>query len=314
MSETISRLLLRLSEAGSDGLLIGSEARAHRGPVFDSLVRRGVLCEEAPLSEWALCAGCECGLPWRQIAADGDQYRARCPLDRSRDVVLEADDFRLFSLDPVALARFISAAAGLDGHAEEISAGIWRLGRLSSRRDLVVCFERRVLEQPHLPSVLAAREQPVVTLLGPRPAPRVRESLHTAGVDCVDIESVVSTDADQTIVLNRTRLDIDGPARLVLDMPRVRVVIDGIAQSVSAQPFRLLGLLVSAALDGKGSVSTFVIVEQFGREPNDLVRNLRDALSKGRDNATEIRGWIVAVRSQSAFRIALPAEQIEVLR
>ena len=49
-----------------------------------------------------------------------------------------------------------------------------------------------------------------------------------------------------------------------------------------------------------------------GRDARDLVRELRDALSAGRSNHSDLRNWIVARRSLGAFELALEREEIEV--
>jgi len=63
MTETILRLLTRLSEAGDDAILPGELASPFFGPVFDRLLAKRVLVEQAPLADWDVCVGCECGLP-----------------------------------------------------------------------------------------------------------------------------------------------------------------------------------------------------------------------------------------------------------
>jgi hypothetical protein len=52
MTETILRLLTRLSEAGDDAILSGELAAPLFGPVFDRLLAKRVLVEHAPLSDW----------------------------------------------------------------------------------------------------------------------------------------------------------------------------------------------------------------------------------------------------------------------
>ena len=92
MTETILRLLTRLSEAGGDAILPGELAAPFFGPVFDRLLAKRVLVEQAPLSDWEVCDVCECGLPCRPIRKVGDAFRADCPFDHRQDIELTEDD------------------------------------------------------------------------------------------------------------------------------------------------------------------------------------------------------------------------------
>ena len=55
MTETILRLLTRLSEAGDDAILSGDLAVPFFGPVFDRLLAKRFLVEQAPLIDWEVC-------------------------------------------------------------------------------------------------------------------------------------------------------------------------------------------------------------------------------------------------------------------
>ena len=90
------------------------------------------------------------------------------------------------------------------------------------------------------------------------------------------------------------------------------MLIDGTPQRVSAQPFKLLALLARGVREGTGPVRNRAIEEETGREPRDLVRELRDALSVGRPNASELRDWIEARRSLGAFELVLEPQQVEI--
>src|SRR6056297_3490024 len=128
MTETILRLLTRLSEAGEDAILPCELAAPFFGPGFDRLLKKRVLVELAPLSDWEVCDACECGLPCRPIRKVGDAFRAECPLDRRHDVDLTKEDLRVFRIGGEALASIIGVAAGL-GVAPKLAAEkVWRLG------------------------------------------------------------------------------------------------------------------------------------------------------------------------------------------
>ena len=109
----ISTLLKLLSEAGNEAVLSTSLARSHFGPVFDRLLKARVLVEQAPLEDWDLCNGCECGMLVRPIRPHGDRFRADCPLDPARDVILEKNDLRVFEIGVAVLMHKIASAAGL---------------------------------------------------------------------------------------------------------------------------------------------------------------------------------------------------------
>ena len=90
------------------------------------------------------------------------------------------------------------------------------------------------------------------------------------------------------------------------------MLIDGTPQRVPSQPFNLLALLAQAVRDGRGPVRSRAIEDTTGRDARDLVRELRDALSAGRPNGSELRDWIEARRSLGAFELVLQREEIEV--
>ena len=314
MTETLATSLLRLSEAGTDEVLIGSEAQPHFGPEFERLLRRGVLREEARLNEWAPCDDCECGAEWRPLDAEGDdRLRARCPLDHSRDVILHDEDVRIFRLDYDALARFLgSAVGGLSGEVEAVAPGIWSLGMLPSRRRIGVCFERYILEQFHLPVLLGPLADPHMTLLGPPAKPQVLTALRSAGIEFVELARAWSSDTAGRFLMNTLLIEPVGRARLVLDASAQRVFVDGTPQHVPGQPYRFLDMLVTATAEGRGPVSKFDIEERLSRrQAKDVARELRNALSRGRPNGDEIRAWIAAVRSGGAFEITLPPDEVD---
>jgi hypothetical protein len=64
--------------------------------------------------------------------------------------------------------------------------------------------------------------------------------------------------------------------------------------------------------DGRGPVRNRAIEDATGRDARDLVRELRDALSAGRPDGANLRGWIEARRSLGAFELVLEPEQVEI--
>jgi hypothetical protein len=109
-------------------------------------------------------------------------------------------------------------------------------------------------------------------------------------------------------------ISLDPPARelrLVIRTSEQAVTIDGRRQPVAAQPFRLLILLAEQRRSGCGPVGNRAIENLTGRDPRDLVRELRDALSAGRPDAREIRGWIAARRSAGGFELTLSDQHVQ---
>lgn len=92
-----------------------------------------------------------------------------------------------------------------------------------------------------------------------------------------------------------------------------KVSVDGLPQHVPAQPFALLCLLARHAVDGKGAVENRAVEAETQRVARDLVRDLRDALSRGRSDAPRIRDWIESRRSAGGYELALRPEQVEIL-
>ena len=146
MTEMILQLLTRLSEAGDDAVLSGAVAESHYGAEFDRLLRKRVLVEAAPISEWGVCDRCECGLISRPIRPNGDQYKADCPLDPREDVILSAEDIRSFRINLNGLAGEISTEAGLRGHAEAVARRLWDLGQTESGRSVFLIFDASSLK------------------------------------------------------------------------------------------------------------------------------------------------------------------------
>ena len=143
MTDTLTALLLRLSEGGRPALLWGRMAKAAFGPAFERLLADGVLVECPPAEEWSACADCECGFDARPIQRIGDRIIAACPFDASSDIELEEDDLRDFRIDPEKLVALIAEASGFPEPIETLAPDLWRIGRLASGRSVVVAVRAR---------------------------------------------------------------------------------------------------------------------------------------------------------------------------
>jgi hypothetical protein len=171
-----------------------------------------------------------------------------------------------------------------------------------------------VLDQPGIVLLLkAAAGGAPVTVLTPEPDASIRLRFLEAGIDFVELRSALVPGPSGIDRLDRDALEprTEGP-RLSIHLEAQAVLIDGTPQRVPSQPFTLLALLARAVRDGKGPVRNRAIEDATGRDARDLVRELRDALSAGRSNGSELRDWIEARRSLGAYALVLEREEIVV--
>lgn len=314
MTDTLTALLLQLSE-GSARLLWGRVARRHYGCGFDRLLAEGVLTERPPAEEWSTCANCDCDFDVRPIQRIGDRIIAACPFDVSADTELEEDDLRDFRIDPDRLVALVAGASGFEEPPEPLAPDLWRFGRLASGRSVVVGITARALDHAGIVLLLkAAAAGAPVTVVAPDPGPAIRLRFLEAGIDLVELQSALTPTEGLVDRLDLVMLEptADG-RRLSIQLAAQTVMIDGTPQRVPSQPFKLLTLLAQEVRDGRGPVRNRAIEDATGRDARDLVRELRDALSAGRPNASELRDWVEARRSLGAFELALEPEQIEIV-
>ncbi len=314
MTDTLAALLLRLSEGDGPAILWGRMAKPHFGPAFERMLAAGVLVECPPAEEWAACADCDCGFDARPIQRLGNRIIAACPYDASSDIELEEDDLRDFRIDAPKLVALIAEASGFTEPTETLAPDLWRIGRLASGRSVVVAVRARDLDQPGIVLLLKADAGGApVTVLAPDPGHAIRLRFLEAGIDLVELRAAIGPGPQGVECMKRSLLEpkMEG-LRLSVDLATRTVTIDGTAQRIASQPFKLLALFAQAARDRTGPVANRAIEDATGRDARDLVRELRDALSAGRPNRSELRNWIVARRSLGAFELALEREEIEV--
>lgn len=314
MTETLGALLLRLSEADGPAVLWGRRARPHFGRAFERLLASGVLVEQAPAESWPPCADCECGLDVRPIQTIGGRLVAACPWDAGADAVLAPDDLRNFVIDEQRLVEGLAEMLPGSELVEPVP-GLWGFGLGPTGRALFLTLRRSVANDPALLAVMRAGARGAgITLVAPRPTGAVLMRLR----DATDLRVVSIAEAATLDEMGRLRLESvvdDAPSsmapRLVLQAAAQTVLVDGSAQPVPAQPFRLLLLLVEKARGGGGPVENRKIYDATGRDARDLVRELREALAAGRPKPGEIRGWIKARRSAGGFELTLHRDQID---
>jgi len=313
MTDTLIALLLRRTEQGRSAHLWGREARPHHGRAFDRLVAAGVLVEEPPMEAWSTCTHCHCGFDWRPIQRIGARIVAACPIDAGSDTELEEDDLRSFAIDASALVAQLASESDLDGAVEEIAPHLWLLGRLHTGRMVVLALDKDAIAHPGATLLIrAVAAGTPATLLAPSPTASERRRFKEAGIDLVETLSALTPGPRGIDRLDRHALTpkAAGP-RLSIRVTVRAVLVDGTPQRVPPQPFNLLALLARAVRDGDGPVSNRAIEDATGRDARDLVRELRDALSAGRANASELRNWIEARRGLGAFQLVLEPGEVE---
>ncbi len=306
---TIFALLMRLSEAGPDAVLWGRAAQPHFGPVFDRLLRKRVLVERPRAAMWPTCADCDCGLDARPIVETQGNLVAACPLDHHADQNLAPDDLRSFCIDSERLVAVMAGASGFSNPAP-ILPGLWHVGRLASGRAVFLALHQGAVDQPGIILILhAAASGAPITLLAPDMPPAVRLRFSEASIDVAILRSVLSPSSSGIDAINISALEAPAHApRLVVAKTAQTVTLDDRHLHFSPQLWRLMLMLVEQALTKDPVLSHQVIGGATGREPRDLIRNLRDNLMAQGLSEAEAKALIKTARSRG-YRIGLdPAE------
>jgi len=314
MTETILRLLTRLSEAGGDAILPGELAAPFFGPAFDRLLAKRVLVEQAPLADWDVCDACECGLPCRPIRKVGDAFRAECPLDRRQDIELTEDDLRVFRIGAEALASVIGAAAGF-GTAPKLAAEkVWRLGDTPSGRAVFLALEPVALTGDGIiASLRHAAEGSDITILAPVLPPEAARRHHDAGFHLIETLTVLMPAADGIGVTIDVAALAPAPQSPVLRVLRATAEVqwDGRSVILSRQIFPVFERLLEKALSRDQVASGSHVEGTTAREAKDLIRELRDAFKAAGFTDAESKALIVTVRNRG-YRLGVPATGIVV--
>jgi hypothetical protein len=313
MTETILRLLTRLSEAGSDAILTGEMAGPFQGPAFERLLAWRIIVEDSPLSEWEVCDRCDCGLASRRIRSAGDKrFRAECPLDRRQDVVLTEDDLRVYRVGGPALASAISAVAGFSENPPQLVDGLWQLGALPSGRIVFLALEPAALTGGNIAATLrqAAQGQDV-TILAPALPPSAALRLREAGFHLVETLSVMMpVSGGLGITIDPPTLG-PAPATATLRVRTGTAEVQWAGRSVvlSHQLFPVLQRLLEKALTRDQVASRSHVEGTTGREAKDLIRELRAAFVAAGFTKAETEALIVTVRGRG-YCLGVPASGI----
>jgi len=314
MTETILRLLTRLSEAGDDAILPGDLAAPFFGPVFKRLLAKRVLVEQAPLSDWDVCYACECGLPCRPIRKAGDAFRAECPLDHRQDIDLTNEDLRVFRIGGDALASAIGAAAGFGAAPKLATHKVWLLGETPSGRTVFLALEREALVGDGIIATLRQiAKRSDITILAPELLPEVAQRHNDAGFHLVETLAVLTPASNSLgVVIDSAALD-PVPLAPVLRVRKQTAEVQWNGRSVilSRQIFPVFERLLEKALSRDQLASGFHVEGTTGREAKDLIRELRDAFKAAGFTNPESRALIATVRGRG-YRLGVVAADIVV--
>lgn len=314
MTETILKLLTRLSEAGDDAILPGELAAPFFGQVFDRLLAKRVLVEQAPVSDWEVCDTCECGLPCRPIRKAGDAFRAECPLDRRQDINLTEDDLREFRIGAAALASVIGAAAGFGAAPKRGAENVWRLGDTPSGRAVFLALEPAALTGDGLiASLRQAAQGADITILAPVLPAGVTQRLDDTGFHLIETLAVLKpTSNDLGVAIDVADL-APVPLAPVLRVRTATAEVQWGNRSVvlSRQIFPVFERLLEKALSRDQVASGSHVEGTTAREAKDLIRELRDAFKAAGFTDAERKALIVTVRNRG-YRLGVLASEIVV--
>ncbi|MBI2717211.1 MAG: winged helix-turn-helix domain-containing protein [Rhizobiales bacterium] len=320
MTDSLPRLLLQLSEAGEPAILGGRQAKPHFSPAFDRLLQRGILIEEAPVTEWSVCPDCECGLDWRPIEQFNGRHIALCPIDQRSNLVLDADDLRSFRVDPAALVREIAAVSGFGTMSSEVARAVWHLGTAPNRRAVFLALTRSaVLETGLLPLVRSIAQASPVTFLTPELSAADRAQLLSAGLHVASTVDFLSAKG----VAFALCLDQPIPASvveptLILNKGKLAMTFNGHDAPLPQRAFDLLWLLAEAIVSGGGMVSRPQIEQHlWGKQvvsktaAADAIRDLRARLAA--TPGEKKRGSLIETRNRQGYILQLPANAIQII-
>jgi len=320
VSESIETLLLRLSEAGEPATLWGRQAKPHFGSEFERLLARRILVEQAPATDWPVCASCECGIDARPIQTTGNRHIAPCPYDHRLDANLDHDDLRSFRIDGEGLIKEIAAASGIADEPEPVLPGIWHLGPLGSKRAVFGALSISAATQPGLIVSMkaSARGQPMTLVAPPLPMSE-RQQFKQAGIHLVAVGDAIGHNGTAW-ALNPSRLapEIVVAPRLVIARSVKSVRLDGIEYALSDQTFKLLCLLAARARGDQPFANTRDIEQEIwgsslhrvSRSARDVVRELREALVTGASDPDAVRRLIENKRNRG-WRLTLAVDMID---
>jgi DNA-binding winged helix-turn-helix (wHTH) protein len=316
MTDNLTTLLLRLSEAGEPAIVWGRQAKPYLSREFDQLLARGILIEEAQATDWDVCASCECGLDVRPIQQIDGRFIAVCPFDRGSDSVLDAEDLRSFRIVMPELMRAIATASGLGQKPALVMPGVWHLGVAPAKRGLFMAFTRDNILVPGLISSLRTiGDKLPLTIVAPTlPAAELLRFVES-GIHYVATKDAFST-SGPPFALDGAKLipQASIAARCTLVQERSEVIFDGHVIALSPISFKLLWLLAETVICGGGIANRRNIEQQLWNTTvsktavADAIRNLRDALTKIGAHGKKLAALIQSISIQGYMLKIDPAD------
>ena len=322
VSETLARLLLRLSEAGEPAVLWGRQAAPFFGREFERLLDRGVLTELAQAEEWDVCPACDCGLDARPIQTINGGAVAVCPFDHRNDRALETSDLQSFRIDPAALVREIVKASGFTNGPSEILPSLWHLGQMTGRRELLLAITRAAAQQPGLiAKIRLLFPSAQVTMIAPGLSVSELAGLAEAGIQVVRTEEYLGSTSDGGFAVGLALLEQSRNVspRLIVQRAAKTVSLDGHPKTLPDQAFQLLLLLAEHAKNSSSIIENRAIearlwgsnIHKISSQVREPVRALRDALATGSSDSEAVRALIENRRKPNGYRLVLAPEEIE---
>lgn len=316
MSESLSQLLLRLSEGGPPAIIPGAIAKDHFGSDFDSLLHRQTLVELEPMAEWSPCGACECEQEARSIHRLDGRLVAACPLESSEDIALDDDDIRRFEICIEHLIGTIAEQSGCTADALPSVHNLWQLSIDSPLRTVLIAPCRPTTSDATFPrAVRLLFRDPEVTLLAPAPSKADRVRMADAGIEWVELAGVVGRDVQRPFAIVLPVSARSGnPVALMIDVTSGTVVLHGDTIQLTPRSLLLLTFLATAA----GRVVKHRDIEQhiWGKSVvgklavADAVRGLRKELGahRIRSDGTEL----IQSAATVGYRLALEPSEVDV--
>lgn len=310
MTETLLALLWRLSETDEPIFLWGRQAACHFGPAFDRLLASGVLQECPAATEWDPCVDCSCGADARIIQFREGASWALCPHDRHRDTRLGDHDLRSFQVHPDSLVGLIADALARRTGLSLLMPGVWLIEPSEDSAAIVVVPSRGTLSQTGLEGMLREARSGDLLILAPSIAATERLRFTRAGIRTAPLAATTSMSSVGllTVTLPQKAVEADAHPALTVFRGARRVAWGDRQIPLSDQPTRLLAALIEQAKTTRPHLTARDVEDVIygslapttARPGRDIVRELRDALTRGGLDRAEVgslirregnRGW-----------------------